>query len=85
MSVDGGQVSQNQNGWQFQTSPYDLYNQRGPDNMIGVARDGAPIYARYNTPYSSNNDLDSHDGKYGATGDFPEGIYHYVITLNINN
>ena len=32
-----------------------------------------------------DEELDEDGGRFGPTDDFPDGIYHYVITLNINN
>jgi hypothetical protein len=85
MAVDGSRISQGQNGFQFETSPYQLVNDRGNGKMIGVHRDGAPIYAKYASPYEQPEQLDQNGGRYGKTQDFPSGIYHYVITLNVNN
>ena len=85
MGVDGSRISYGNSGWQFETSPYELARRTGGDRIIGVHRDGAPIYARYVGDYDQTPQLDQHGGRYAPTQDFPNGIYHYVITLNINN
>ena len=84
MAVDGSRIQRNQSGFQFDTSPNQLVNDRGADRMIGVHRNGVPIYARYASPYEREDELDQNGGRYGATKDFPRGVYHYVITLNVN-
>lgn len=83
MAVDGSRIYQDQGGLHFDTPPYYLVNWRNNGNMVGIHRNGAPIYARYsNDPYVP---VDNNGGRYAPTEDFPNGIYHYVITINVNN
>jgi hypothetical protein len=87
MAVDGSQIRYNQGQsqmWQFQTPPSYLIAQRGHGAMIGMHRNGAPIYGYYESPYEQAPQTDQYGGRYGATEDFPNGIYHYVITINID-
>lgn len=46
-------------------------------NLIGFLRDGFPIYARKESDGSYATGLDANGGHFGATADFPQGIYHY--------
>ena len=50
--------------------------------IIGVLRDGFPIYGPQDVDGSSmtNADLDECSGHEGVTPEFPEGIYHYHLT-----
>ena len=54
----------------------------GPSHMIGIALDGFPIYGDRNIEGKlvSTGELDECNGIYSATPEFPEGIYHYVLT-----
>jgi hypothetical protein len=81
MGIDGSKIEKSDSKWKFQTSPYTLASQ-SKGRMIGVHKDGSPIYVNYTDEDKVN--LDSNGGTYGKTNDFPEGIYYYVITLNVN-
>ncbi len=50
--------------------------------LVGVMLDGFPIYGRKDTDGSTPSNLDNCNGHTGVTQDFPEGIYHYHITLD---
>lgn len=54
----------------------------GPSHMIGVALDGFPIYGDRNVEGKTVKvvELDECNGIYSPTPEFPDGIYHYVLT-----
>uniref|UniRef100_A0A540VJD1 YHYH protein n=1 Tax=Litorilinea aerophila TaxID=1204385 RepID=A0A540VJD1_9CHLR len=51
-------------------------------HMLGVLRDGFPVYGPQGEDGvpMTNADLDACSGHFGATPEFPEGIYHYHLT-----
>ena len=53
----------------------------GPSHLIGIAFDGYPIYGDRDAHGSlvQPSQLDSCNGIYSATPEFPHGIYHYVL------
>jgi len=86
-AVDGSQIIYNQNAqnkWQFQTNPYILIQRQGNGRMIGMHRNGAPIYGLMISNYEQAPNVDQYGGRYSPTPDFPNGIYHYLITIRIN-
>lgn len=87
MAVDGSQIRYTQNSaqrWAFQTNPANLIANQGNGRIIGVHKNGAPIYGYYNSPYSSAPTTDQYGGRFDSTDEFPDGIYHYVITINLD-
>lgn len=53
----------------------------GTDGFIGVLLDGFPVYGPVeNGTRLNSSDLDDLHGHYGATVDFPGGIFHYHVT-----
>ena len=52
--------------------------------MIGVLQDGFPVYANQGEGGETvvNADLDECGGHFGATPEFPDGIYHYHLTAD---
>jgi len=52
--------------------------------MIGVLLDGYPVYGPLgaNGVEMTNADLDACSGHFEATPEFPDGIYHYHLTLD---
>lgn len=52
--------------------------------MIGVLLDGFPVYANQdlNGEIIGDDALDECSGHFGATPEFPEGIYHYHLTAD---
>ena len=87
MAVDGTQIRYNQESnqrWAFQTNPANLISNQGNGRIIGIHKNGAPIYGYYDSPYSDTPNTDQYGGRYAPTEDFPDGIYHYVITINID-
>ena len=57
----------------------------GPSHLIGIALDGFPIYG--GRDISGNvidvSTLDSCNGITSPTPEFPSGIYHYVLPVNV--
>ena len=50
--------------------------------LVGVMLDGFPIYGKKDSDGTTASGLDNCNGHIGVTADFPEGIYHYHITLD---
>lgn len=52
--------------------------------MIGVLQDGFPVYSNQGEDgeIMVNADLDECGGHFGATPEFPDGIYHYHLTAD---
>lgn len=52
--------------------------------MIGVLQDGFPVYSNKGAggEIMVNADLDECGGHFGATPEFPDGIYHYHLTAD---
>jgi hypothetical protein len=49
---------------------------------MGYLLDGFPVYGTYeNDKQITNADLDTYHGHTHATPEYPQGIYHYHITL----
>ena len=59
----------------------------GPSHLIGIALDGFPIYGGrdINGNIISLAALDSCNGITSPTPEFPSGVYHYVLPLNVTN
>lgn len=53
------------------------YTSQDDANLIGFLRDGFPIYGRKDKDGTYPSNLDVHNGHFGATTEFPDGIYHY--------
>ncbi len=53
----------------------------GPSHLIGVAFDGFPIYGSRDSHSNliTASQLDSCNGIFSPTPEFPQGIYHYVL------
>ncbi|WP_370211712.1 YHYH protein [Roseovarius sp.] len=60
----------------------DLETEGSHSVMIGVIEDGFPVYGNQDAEGAivTNADLDECSGHFGATPEFPEGIYHYHLT-----
>ncbi|MEM9443862.1 MAG: sulfatase-like hydrolase/transferase [Verrucomicrobiota bacterium] len=68
--------------YHYHVEPLYLTEKYGKEAFIGVLLDGYPVYGpEENGKSVTNNDLDEFHGHFGPTPDFPEGIYHYHITL----
>ncbi|UXX77916.1 YHYH protein [Reichenbachiella carrageenanivorans] len=76
--------------YHYHTEPVWLTQHRtGADNeaFIGFLLDGFPVYGTHENGVEvfSKDDggiLDDYHGHFGATDDFPNGIYHYHITVD---
>ena len=57
----------------------------GPSHLLGVALDGFPIYGGRDIIGTTIqvSQLDACNGITSATPEFPNGIYHYVLPLNV--
>ena len=74
---------QNSGQYHYHVEPTYLTSQFGNDAFLGLLADGFPVYGPVeNGKTITNSDLDAYHGHTSATADFPNGIYHYHITLN---
>ncbi len=53
--------------------------------LMGYARDGYPIYSGQDSEGVDPTDLDSCNGHMAATGEYPDGIYHYHASTDVTN
>jgi YHYH protein len=53
--------------------------------LFAYAYDGYPIYGSTDTDGTKPTDLDSCDGHFGPTAEYPNGIYHYHASDNAHN
>lgn len=68
-------------GYHYHIEPLYLTAQNGKEALLGFLLDGFPVYGpEENGAMVTNNDLDEFHGHFGATADYPDGIYHYHIT-----
>lgn len=50
--------------------------------FLGLLLDGFPVYGTHEDGVEiTNDDLDDYHGHFGSTDDFPDGIYHYHVTV----
>lgn len=58
-----------------------------PSHIIGIAFDGFPIYGNQGVKGKiiTSKELDSCNGITSVTPEFPQGIYHYVLTSEKNS
>ncbi len=69
--------------YHYHIEPTYITENKGEDALVGVLLDGFPVYGPMeNNETLSSDDLDDYHGHFGATADFPEGIYHYHITAD---
>lgn len=76
--------------YHYHTEPVWLTQLRDePDNegLIGILLDGFPVYGTHENGKEvfSKDDggiLDDYHGHFGVTEDFPDGIYHYHVTVD---
>ena len=52
-------------------------------NLVGVMLDGFPLYGRKDANGTTPPNLDAANGHFGATADYPNGIYHYHVTAAV--
>ena len=60
------------------------YIEQTNDTILGYARDGFPIYGTHEQDGSSPEGLDACNGHTEVTDEFPDGIYHYHITNELD-
>lgn len=69
--------------YHYHTLPTALLAQHGSDALLGFLLDGFPVYGPVEDGVTlTSADLDQYHGHFGATADYPEGIYHYHITAD---
>ncbi len=76
--------------YHYHTEPIWLTQEReGYDNeaLVGILLDGFPVYGTHENGVEvlSKDDggiLDDYHGHFGTTAEFPEGIYHYHVTVD---
>jgi len=74
---------QQQGMYHYHVEPLWLTQNKGEDAFLGVLLDGFPVYGpQENGKTLSSSDLDAYHGHFGATADYPNGIYHYHITAD---
>ncbi len=67
--------------YHYHIEPLFLTLTNGPESLVGFLLDGFPVYGpEENGQAVTNADLDAYHGHFGATADYPNGIYHYHIT-----
>jgi len=72
---------QQQGMYHYHAEPYYLTAGKGKDALIGFLLDGFPVYGPLeNGKTITNSELDAYHGHFGATADYPNGIYHYHTT-----
>ncbi len=55
------------------------------NTILGYAKDGFPMYGYEDSDGTTPSDLDDCNGHIHETDDFPDGIYHYHITNEIDS
>jgi len=56
-----------------------VYYTNDDDAFVGFLLDGFPVYGRKDRDGNYPQDLDSANGHFSVTSDYPDGIYHYHI------
>ena len=68
-------------GYHYHVEPLSITAKVGKSSLLGFLLDGFPVYGpEENAKVVTNDDLDDYHGHFGATKEYPEGIYHYHIT-----
>lgn len=69
--------------YHYHIEPTYLTDVYGEDALLGLLADGFPVYGpKENGTTIASDDLDDFHGHYGATKEFPDGIYHYHVTAD---
>ena len=69
--------------YHYHVEPYALTAVNGKDSLIGYLLDGFPVYGPLENGVTlTSANLDTYHGHFGATADYPGGIYHYHITAD---
>lgn len=72
---------QNTGVYHYHVEPLYLSEKNGKEALVGFLLDGFPVYGPVeNAQRITNDDLDEFHGHFGATEEYPDGIYHYHIT-----
>lgn len=58
-----------------------VYLSADSSSLVGFLLDGFAVYGRKDMDGSYPDDLDAANGHFGVTADYPEGTYHYHVTL----
>ena len=66
------------------TSTSCTYIDQTSNTILGYARDGFPMYGFQDSDGTTPSDLDNCQGHTHETDEFPDGIYHYHITNEID-
>jgi hypothetical protein len=67
--------------YHYHVEPTWLTANKGRDALLGFLLDGFPVYGPMEKgKIITDSDLDNYHGHFGATADYPNGIYHYHIT-----
>jgi len=67
--------------YHYHVEPIKLTTAKGEDALMGFLLDGFPVYGPYeNGTLVPASSLDEYHGHFGATADYPNGIYHYHIS-----
>ena len=68
--------------YHYHIEPLYLTLQAGKESIVGFLLDGFPVYGpEENGEVVTNGDLDDYHGHTGVKADYPDGTYHYHITL----
>jgi hypothetical protein len=74
---------QQQGQYHYHVEPSYLTTKKGKSALIGFLLDGFPVYGPVvNGKTVTSKDLDGYHGRTGVTTEYPNGIYHYVITAD---
>jgi hypothetical protein len=72
---------QMQGVYHYHVQPLALTAAYGPDALLGFLLDGYPVYGPEEGGQTiTNADLDQYHGHAHATGEYPQGMYHYHVT-----
>ncbi|WP_139957869.1 YHYH protein [Flavicella sediminum] len=69
--------------YHYHIEPTFLTDTFGEDALLGLLSDGFPVYGpKEGNETITSSDLDEYHGHFGATKEFPKGIYHYHVTAD---
>lgn len=69
--------------YHYHVEPLYITSLKGKNSLLGVLLDGYPVYGPVENGVTlTDANLDAYHGHFGATADFPNGIYHYHITAD---
>lgn len=72
---------QQQGMYHYHIEPLYIIVNVSDSSLVGFLLDGFPVYGpKENGKTITNSDLDAYHGHFGATADYPNGIYHYHTT-----